>query len=675
MRIFYRVFLLVVIFTSCLSLEAQELIQQSPSEKYLCSLAESGVSTEIKLFKTKLGSLYETTFTSVLKKINKAIKNKNEKKKLVKKSIAVAGLTVQLASKLEKLVSAKSILKADKSFVKSCKNGEVDFDDPGGNIGGDPGEDPTPSPSPTASPSPSPSPPGVVIPRPPIISAISGDGKNTVAWSIVNDADSFNIYWKNSPGVTPANGFRIQNVVNPHTHKNLINGTAYYYIVTSVNTAGESIPSNEATATPMASGTSPYDPPWGNIAPTQTINFTYNSAKTSTQNGTDLKAAMNALVAGQRLVIGGGIYTLTNNFTFSKSGTVTAPISIVAKDGETPTLYRVGASQNGIELGTGSTTIEYVLFREIEFNGGSLGIRIHKASNLWLDKCSIHDMADGGINANTQNTDHLYLTRNHIYNIAGYGEGMYIGANALSGGTPTQITHDSIIALNHIHDTGYLNPVQGDGIELKHGSYGNWIVENLVHDNRYPSILVYGTHGMPVNIVERNILFNSGDNVMQVQGEAIVRNNLIMNGGYGFASFDHQEQVKNLTFVHNTIVNSGRAVSVSNWANRPGMVFANNVAYSKNSYGLMFSGGSAGVTVTGNVVYGTVSGASSSGYILGTGLNNFVNVAWDATSLDATPSSGSPIISSGDPTFAVSTDITGATRITGLEAGCFDYTN
>ena len=45
-----------------------------------------------------------------------------------------------------------------------------------------------------------------------------------------------------------------------------------------------------------------------------------------------------------------------------------------------------------------------------------------------------------------------------------------------------------------------------------------------------------------------------------LQGEAIVRNNLIMNGALvAFWSSDHQGTTSDLTVVHNTIVNNGRA--------------------------------------------------------------------------------------------------------------------
>jgi len=167
----------------------------------------------------------------------------------------------------------------------------------------------------------------------------------------------------------------------------------------------------------------------------------------------------------------------------------------------------------------------------------------------------VHNVAAAAVTANTNNTDHLYLTRNEIHHTGGTGEGMYLGANA-----GAVIMHDSVIALNHVHDTNGPTVTQGDGIELKQGSWGNLIAENLVHDCGFPCILVDGTAGQPQNTVERNTCYNSGDNVMQIQGECIVRNNLAMNGAStAFASQNHQGLPTNIQVTHNTFINSGRA--------------------------------------------------------------------------------------------------------------------
>ena len=81
----------------------------------------------------------------------------------------------------------------------------------------------------------------------------SGKGQATLAWDNVPDAISYNIYWRNQPGVTKHNGEKIANVKNPHTLKDLIAGKTYYLVVTAVSKSGESSISEEIshTVTPI----------------------------------------------------------------------------------------------------------------------------------------------------------------------------------------------------------------------------------------------------------------------------------------------------------------------------------------------------------------------------------------------------------------------------------------
>jgi fibronectin type 3 domain-containing protein len=80
------------------------------------------------------------------------------------------------------------------------------------------------------------------------VTAIPGDGQVTIAWTTVPGASSYNIYWSTNAEVTTANGTKITGAPNPDILKGLTNGTSYYYLVTAVNSNGES------AATPPFSG-------------------------------------------------------------------------------------------------------------------------------------------------------------------------------------------------------------------------------------------------------------------------------------------------------------------------------------------------------------------------------------------------------------------------------------
>ena len=81
------------------------------------------------------------------------------------------------------------------------------------------------------------------------LAATAGDQRITLNWDAVPGADSYTVYWSNVTG-TGTSGTAISNISPPFYHDGVTNGTNYYYVVTSVNAAGESPASAEVTATP-----------------------------------------------------------------------------------------------------------------------------------------------------------------------------------------------------------------------------------------------------------------------------------------------------------------------------------------------------------------------------------------------------------------------------------------
>jgi hypothetical protein len=88
------------------------------------------------------------------------------------------------------------------------------------------------------------------------VTAATGDGQVTISWSAVSGATSYNIYMASQSGVTKSNystltnGMKHEGVTSPYTHTSLTNGTIYYFVVTAVNSAGESSESSQVSATP-----------------------------------------------------------------------------------------------------------------------------------------------------------------------------------------------------------------------------------------------------------------------------------------------------------------------------------------------------------------------------------------------------------------------------------------
>ena len=509
-----------------------------------------------------------------------------------------------------------------------------------------------------------PDPEDPILPPSPALLGTDGEGAVGFRWDNVPGAVSYTLYYDTSAGVDPATATAVLDAPSPFILQGLPAGVTYHAIVVAVAAGGEeSLPSNEEQATSLEATAGPpansqYEPPWADVAPTNTIVLDYDPVLSQTENGAILRTTVLGLGPGDRLEVGGGTWSIVPKFSPAMVGTAEAPIWVVAKDGETPVITRPDASQNVM-----NPDVRYVAFRGLEFTGGSAGIKINDSQNLWIDDCHIHHVGEAGIAANSHDTAFLYITRNHIHHTAGYGEGMYLGAN-----NSAHVMSESVIALNHVHDT--TGTLQGDGIEVKQGSWGNWIAENTVHDTKYPALLVYGTDGNPPNLIERNVLIGSQDNTLQVQGEATVRSNLIIDGATALQSGDHQGTVTDLVIVHNTIINSGQAVRLSDWNAKPGMVFANNAVYTGGSTAVQFPDGSSGVTISGNVVSGGVSGAAAAGFALGNGLADFTSVSWAGLSQDPTPAVDSPLLGAGDPTWAVGSDLQGDGFGVAPAAGC-----
>jgi Glycoside hydrolase family 44/Fibronectin type III domain len=115
-------------------------------------------------------------------------------------------------------------------------------------------------------------PPTTTIPSAPAnFTATAGNAQISLAWSASSGATSYNV--KRST----TNGGPYSTIASPtttsYTDKNLTNGTAYFYVVTAVNSAGESSNSSQATATPTA----PTSPP-----PTPDVTITITPSNTHT---------------------------------------------------------------------------------------------------------------------------------------------------------------------------------------------------------------------------------------------------------------------------------------------------------------------------------------------------------------------------------------------------------
>ena len=398
-----------------------------------------------------------------------------------------------------------------------------------------------------------------------------------------------------------------------------------------------------------------YTPDWDSAPVLNEWSIEFDTQLSDTANGDRLKDRIEDLVPGDLLRVGAGRWSVNSYFQVDLQGTEAAPIRIVGSEGAI--LTRPNAGQNVINFGsTSASSTSYLLLRGFEVTNGSYGIRIQNTEQLWIDQCHVHHVAAVGIGANSHDTDGLHVTRTEVHHTGSSGEGLYLGGN-----NGSVICRRGVFALNHIHDTG---GDQGDGIELKGGSYDCLIAENIIHGTNYPGILVYGTQGQAVNVIESNVVWDTTSNPFQVQGEAIVRNNLVFaKNGSALQSGPHQGETTNLKVVGNTfIARDSEAAFLRSWSGQPGMVFANNVIFSESGESVHVNGSLLGVTVENNVVLGPVWGASTEGFFQGNGLSDFVDVSWDGSRRDARPTGMSALHRTTSKLGILSTDMTGAAR-------------
>jgi len=273
------------------------------------------------------------------------------------------------------------------------------------------------------------------------------------------------------------------------------------------------------------------------------------------------------LQPGDEVVLGKGTYSDARLLSISHVGTAEKPITIRGKASEGVIFHRPDDKQNSINI----VGAQYLILKDIEITGGSAGVRISKkqdrpAKFILIEGFHVHHIGGVAFTANHVGNEYegLVFRGNHVHHTGGHGEAFYLGSNNAEDGSTTGRVFHSLIEWNYIHHLNGDNVSQGDGIELKDGSFGNVIRHNVIHDTKYPGIIVYGTDGQKRNVIEANVIWNSGDHGIQAAADVLIRNNVIFDcKGDGIHVREHQSaKPMNVAVIHNTVSCPGRAIRI-----------------------------------------------------------------------------------------------------------------
>ncbi len=362
--------------------------------------------------------------------------------------------------------------------------------------------------------------------------------------------------------------------------------------------------------------------------------------------GDNLWARLASLAPGDEVIVHAGTYAQTSRFEATWAGTAAMPIIVRAAEGEARPVMTRDSAQNVLNI-HGS----YFTLRGFEIVGGSHGIRASNIDHALFEDLLVHDTGDVGISCNINGAMCSYVTIRdcEIYDTNGTGEGMYLGCN----NSACEFSN-SIIEHNYVHDLG---GSQGDGIEIKQGSYSNIVRDNVIIRANYPGITLYSyadAAGRTPNIAERNLVWTTADNGIQVTGHAIVRNNIVIgSGASGIASQPNMDTPTDVQILHNTVIGAGDAcIRTNGWNTGTGFVIANNALYCGSSRALRITTTTSAIIV-GNVGLGTVEGAPT-GFRMGTSLA--ADLGTMTMMARVYPPTGSALIDAADATQTVSDD-------------------
>lgn len=375
------------------------------------------------------------------------------------------------------------------------------------------------------------------------------------------------------------------------------------------------------------------------------------------QPNVNLQAALDGLLAGDSLFLGGGRWEL-KGVVIACKGTTALPIYIGAEVGETPVLQGISPDHNLIEFNGAA----YVIVQGLEIDTTVLGSDAFKftqfksSHHITLFGNHIHHV--GGIAINSEGFhSNILIDSNHIHHTFG-GPGVGI---RVSGGAESS---DWTIQGNWIHDLGVNTPEQGYAIELTRGIRTMVVRDNVIHDVTEAGIIVWGTALSSPQIsdmtrIEGNAIWGVPE-ALGLYGDVIAKNNVVFNCGNAIYSSNRTGRTRwNVYAIHNTIYGCDE-VRLNAWTDSSNTLFANNAVY---ELGMGF------IAPEGSFIYGNIGTVVKTGFTAGTAALDFRQ----PSALDFFPLENSALVGKAIAPDTSRTDFLGMPRDTMPDVGAYEY--
>ncbi len=204
---------------------------------------------------------------------------------------------------------------------------------------------------------------------PTVLIATALDGQVILKWDSSAGASSYNLYYSQNPGVTPANGTKISGITNvAYMQTGLTNGTTYYYVVTAIGPGGESAASPQATAKPTGAtsalaaaptgltatpGNAQLTLSWSASSGATGYNIYYgNFSSLSTTNGTRAGSATGTSYTITGLVNGTAYYVIVTAVNGGGESSPSSPVAATPISGSSVSLVPGTATTATLQTST-----------------------------------------------------------------------------------------------------------------------------------------------------------------------------------------------------------------------------------------------------------------------------------------------------------------------------------